>query len=476
MIHKQGDIGVIGLAVMGQNLALNINNNGFNVIVFNRTLSTIKNFINSIPKKTNITAVYSIEDLVGKLKSPRKIILMVKSGGDIVDTLIKKLTPLLVQGDIIIDGGNTNFIDTERRVNELKNQGIYYIGAGISGGKEGARLGPSIMPGGMIEGWKYIKPIFQKISAKTTENTPCCEWIGQGGSGHFVKMVHNGMEYSDMQLICEVYQFMKDLLGMDNKTLSHIFETWNKSSLQSYLIEITAKILQFKDDEGYVIDRIADIANQKGTGKWTGINALNLDVPLNLVTESVFSRFISRQKEMRLEGNNLYNRKKITKIKVTESLLHELQQGYLFAKIISYAQGYMLMQQASQKYNWSLNYSSITSIWREGCIIKSVLLDNIKTAFDSNPCLKNLLFDPYFKNIIDETLPATCRIIIKCIKNGMATPNLSAALNFFNSITTKKLPANLLQAQRDYFGSHTYERTDQPEGVFFHTNWKNNEQ
>ena len=474
MIQKQGDIGIIGLAVMGENLALNINNNGFNVIVFNRTLSTTKNFINRIPKNTNITAVYSIKDLVGKLKSPRKIILMVKSRGDIIDILIKKLTPLLVQGDIIIDGGNTNFIDTERRVNELKNKGIYYIGAGISGGKEGALLGPSIMPGGMIEGWKHIKPIFQKISAKTTKNTPCCEWIGQGGAGHFVKMVHNGMEYSDMQIICEVYQFMKDLLNMDNKTLSNIFETWNKSSLQSYLIEITAKILRFKDNEGYVIDRIADIANQKGTGKWTGINALNLDIPLNLITESVFARFISHQKEMRLSANNLYRRKKITKIKVTDSLLHELQQAFLFARIISYAQGYMLMQKASQKYNWSLNYSSITSIWSEGCIIKSVLLDNIKNAFDSNPYLKNLLFDPYFKTIIEETRPATCQIIIKCIKNGMPTPNLSAALNFFNSMTTKKLPANLLQAQRDYFGSHTYERTDQPKGIFFHTNWKIN--
>lgn len=469
---KQGDIGIIGLAVMGQNLALNISDHGFNVIAFNRSANKTQDFINSTAKNTNITAVYSIEDMIGRLKKPRRIMLMVKAG-DIVDELIATLTPLLGQGDIIIDGGNTNFTDTERRINTLKNKGIYYIGAGISGGEEGARFGPSIMPGGMREAWQHIKPIFQAIAAKAADNNPCCEWMGQGGAGHFVKMVHNGIEYGDMQLICEAYQFMKDLLGMDNKALADIFETWNHTALKSYLIEITAKIFKFKDSEGYVIDRIADIANQKGTGKWTGVNALNLDIPLSLITESVFARFISHEKDVRVHAESLYGQKHFTKIKVTDALLNDLQQALLFAKIISYTQGYMLMQQASKQYNWSLDCGAIASIWREGCIIKSAFLDNIKVAFDNNPNLENLLFDPYFKTIIEKATPAIRRVIIKGIENGIAMPSLSAALSFFDSVTTGSLPANLLQAQRDYFGAHTYERVDQPRGTFFHTNWTN---
>ena len=325
----------------------------------------------------------------------------------------------------------------------------------------------------MREAWQHIKPIFQAIAAKAADNNPCCEWMGQGGAGHFVKMVHNGIEYGDMQLICEAYQFMKDLLGMDNKALADIFETWNHTALKSYLIEITAKIFKFKDSEGYVIDRIADIANQKGTGKWTGVNALNLDIPLSLITESVFARFISHEKDVRVHAESLYGQKHFTKIKVTDALLNDLQQALLFAKIISYTQGYMLMQQASKQYNWSLDCGAIASIWREGCIIKSAFLDNIKVAFDNNPNLENLLFDPYFKTIIEKATPAIRRVIIKGIENGIAMPSLSAALSFFDSVTTGSLPANLLQAQRDYFGAHTYERVDQPRGTFFHTNWTN---
>ena len=467
---EQGDIGVIGLAVMGQNLALNINDHDFKVIVFNRSANKTQAFINTTARNTNITAAHSIKEMVSQLKKPRRIMLMVKAG-DATDELIRTITPLLTTGDIIIDGGNANFIDTERRIHTLKDKGILYIGTGISGGEEGARFGPSIMPGGMIEAWQYIKPIFQAIAAKTPDNVACCQWIGQGGAGHFVKMVHNGIEYGDMQLISEAYQFMKDLLQMDNKALASIFKKWNNTALESYLIEITAKIFKFKDSDGYVIDRIADIANQKGTGKWTGINALNFDIPLSLITESVFARFLSHEKEIRLGAEKIYGRKHFTKIKVTDAILNDLQQALLFAKIISYTQGYMLMQEASKKYNWSLNYGAIASIWREGCIIKSAFLDNIKVAFDTNPNLENLLFDPYFKTIIKKALPAIRRIIIQGIENGIPMPTLSAALSFFDTVTTGNLPANLLQAQRDYFGAHTYERIDQPRGVFFHTNW-----
>ena len=469
----EGDIGIIGLAVMGQNLALNMNDKGFNVVVFNRTSHKTEKFMDSAAKNTKITPVYSIKEMIIRLKKPRCIMLMIKAG-DIVDNLISKLIPLVTEGDIIIDGGNANFTDTERRIRMLKNKNIYYIGAGISGGEEGARFGPSIMPGGMIEGWTYIKTIFQEISAKAVDNSPCCEWIGKGGSGHFVKMVHNGIEYADMQLICESYQFMKNIFQIDNHSMGEIFNTWNQTHLKSYLIEITAKILQCKDKEGYILDRILDVANQKGTGKWTGINALNLNVSLNLITESVFSRFISNEKDLRLTAESIYSKKKFNKIEMTDNLLNDLQQALLFSKIISYTQGYMLMKEASQKYQWELNYSNIASIWREGCIIKSTFLENIKEAFNNNGKLKNLLFDSYFKKIIQSALPSIRRIIIKGVTNSIAMPAFSASLNFFDSITTCDSPANLLQAQRDYFGAHNYERIDRSRGIFFHTNWTNN--
>ncbi|WHN65207.1 decarboxylating NADP(+)-dependent phosphogluconate dehydrogenase [Cysteiniphilum sp. QT6929] len=469
-MQQKGDIAVIGLAVMGQNLILNMNDHGFHVVAYNRTTSKVDEFLNGNAKGTNIIGAYSIEDMVSKLKSPRKIMLMVKAG-DVVDQFIDALVPHLNKGDIIIDGGNSNFTDSERRTHALKAKGIYFIGTGVSGGEEGARFGPSMMPGGMPEAWGAVKPIFQAIAAKTPAGEACCEWVGNGGAGHFVKMVHNGIEYGDMQLICEAYQFMKDLLGLDNEQLSEIFERWNKTELDSYLIEITANILKFKDAEGYVIDHILDTAGQKGTGKWTGINALDLGIPLTLIAESVFARCISAQKDIRVEAEAIYGKKSYEKLSVSDALLHDLQQSLLFAKIISYAQGYMLMQEASKHYHWDLNYGDIALMWREGCIIRSVFLDKIKTAFDNNAQLQNLLFDDYFKEIISKALPSVRRIVAKGIEAGVAMPALTSSLSFFDGFTTGRLPANLLQAQRDYFGAHTYERLDKARGEFFHTDW-----
>lgn len=469
-MQQKGDIAVIGLAVMGQNLILNMNDHGFHVVAYNRTTSKVDEFLNGNAKGTNIIGAYSIEDMLSKLKSPRKIMLMVKAG-DVVDQFIDALVPHLDKDDIIIDGGNSNFTDSERRTHALKAKGIYFIGTGVSGGEEGARFGPSMMPGGMPEAWDAVKPIFQAIAAKTPAGEACCEWVGNGGAGHFVKMVHNGIEYGDMQLICEAYQFMKDLLGLDNEQLSEIFERWNKTELDSYLIEITANILKFKDAEGYVIDRILDTAGQKGTGKWTGINALDLGIPLTLIAESVFARCISAQKDIRVEAEAIYGKKSYEKLTVSDALLHDLQQSLLFAKIISYAQGYMLMQEASKHYQWDLNYGDIALMWREGCIIRSVFLDKIKAAFDNNAQLQNLLFDDYFKEIISKALPSVRRIVAKGIEAGVAMPASTSSLSFFDGFSTGRLPANLLQAQRDYFGAHTYERLDKARGEFFHTDW-----
>ncbi|WP_100550522.1 decarboxylating NADP(+)-dependent phosphogluconate dehydrogenase [Caedibacter taeniospiralis] len=469
-MQQKGDIAVIGLAVMGQNLILNMNDHGFHVVAYNRTTSKVDEFLNGNAKGTNIIGAYSIEDMISKLKSPRKIMLMVKAG-DVIDQFIDTLVPHLDTGDIIIDGGNSNFTDTERRAHVLKAKGIYFIGTGVSGGEEGARFGPSMMPGGMTEAWGAVKPIFQAIAAKTPNGEPCCEWVGSGGAGHFVKMVHNGIEYGDMQLICEAYQFMKDLLGLDNENLSEIFNQWNNTELNSYLIEITANILKFKDTEGYVIDRILDTAGQKGTGKWTGINALDLGIPLTLIAESVFARCISSQKAIRLQAESVYGKKSFHKLSASDELLSDLQQALLFAKIISYAQGYMLMQEASTEHDWSLNYGDIALMWREGCIIRSVFLDKIKAAFAKNPKLENLLFDDYFSVILKKALPSVRRIVAKAVEAGITMPALTSSLSFFDGFTTGRLPANLLQAQRDYFGAHTYERLDKPRGEFFHTDW-----
>lgn len=467
---QKADIAVIGLAVMGQNLILNMNDHGFKVVAYNRTTSKVDEFLNGNAKGTNIIGAYSIEDMVSKLAKPRRVMLMVKAG-EVVDQFINAIIPHLEKGDIIIDGGNSLFTDTQRRVDSLKNLGIHYIGSGVSGGEEGARNGPSIMPGGDASAWEAVKPIFQAISAKTKQGEACCEWVGNGGAGHFVKMVHNGIEYGDMQLICESYDLLKQVFAQDNQAMADIFTRFNQTELESYLIEITAEILKFKDDEGYVLDRILDKAGQKGTGKWTGINALEFGTPLTLIVESVFARCISAQKDQREFAESLYGKRQPIQKKLDDVMLQDIQQSLLFAKIISYAQGYMLMREASEHYQWDLNYGDIALIWREGCIIRSVFLENIKTAFTDNPQLSNLLFDNYFKEMIVKALPSVRRIVALSAETGIAMPCLSSALAFFDGFTSGRTPANLLQAQRDYFGAHTYERIDRPRGEFFHTDW-----
>ncbi|WP_268876898.1 decarboxylating NADP(+)-dependent phosphogluconate dehydrogenase [Facilibium subflavum] len=464
------DIAVVGLAVMGQNLILNMNDHGFKVVAFNRTTSKVDEFLQNNAKGTNIVGANSIEDMLSKLKKPRRVMLMVKAG-EVVDQFIDALLPHLDQGDIIIDGGNSNFNDTERRVNNLQQKGINYLGVGVSGGEEGARFGPSLMPGGMTEAWDSVKHIFQAIAAKTLKGEACCQWVGSGGAGHFVKMVHNGIEYGDMQLICEAYHFMRQVLGMSNRELSDTFGRWNQTNLNSYLIEITANIFNFTDEHGYVVDRILDTAGQKGTGKWTAINALELGEPVSLIAESVFARYISAQKSARTHAETIYGEKEHKTIEASSEILHDLQQTLLFAKIISYTQGYMLMQQASKVHNWSLNYGDIALMWREGCIIRSVFLEKIKAAFDHNPQLENLLFDDYFKGLIQQSLSSVRNIAAKGITFGIPMPAITAAISFFDSFTTKRLPANLLQAQRDYFGAHTYEEVNKPRGEFYHTDW-----
>jgi 6-phosphogluconate dehydrogenase len=467
----QADIAVIGLAVMGQNLILNMNDHGFKVIAYNRTVSKVDDFLQGNAKGTNIIGAHSLEEMINLLKAPRKIMLMVKAG-EVVDTFIEHLIPLLTTNDIIIDGGNSNYTDTQRRTEYLQSKGIKYIGTGVSGGEEGARSGPSMMPGGMPEAWPEVKQVFQAIAAKTPAGEPCCEWVGNGGAGHFVKMVHNGIEYGDMQLICEAYQLMSDLLGLDNATLANTFSQWNKTELDSYLIEITANIFAFKDEEGEVIDRILDTAGQKGTGKWTGINALDLGIPLTLIAESVFARCLSSQKQTRANASKLYKKQtaKLTDDDISP-ILDDIKNALLFSKIISYAQGFMLMKEASQQFSWDLNYGNIALMWREGCIIRSVFLENIKTAFVNNEQLENLLFDDYFKSVLEKTINSARRISALAITHGIPAPSMTAAVSFFDGITSHRSPANLLQAQRDYFGAHTYERIDKKRGDFFHTDW-----
>jgi 6-phosphogluconate dehydrogenase len=467
----KGDIGVIGLAVMGQNLILNMNDHGFKVVAHNRTTSKVDEFLAGAAKGTNIIGAYSLEDLVSKLAVPRKVMLMVRAG-TVVDTFIDQLVPLLDKGDIIIDGGNTNYPDTNRRVTALREKGIHFIGTGVSGGEEGARFGPSIMPGGAPEAWESVKPIFQAISAKTDANEPCCDWVGKDGAGHFVKMVHNGIEYGDMQLITEAYQFMKDGLGMSSDEMQAVFTAWNQTELNSYLIEITADILAYKDENGAsLVEKILDTAGQKGTGKWTGINALDLGIPLTLISESVFARCLSALKDQRVTAEQRFA-KTISPIQGDKQMwVDALRQALLASKIISYAQGFMLMREASDENNWELNYGNVALMWRGGCIIRSAFLGNIRDAFASNPDLAFLGLDDYFKNILDNCLPAWRKVAAKSIEVGLPMPCTTSALTFLDGYTTARLPANLLQAQRDYFGAHTYERIDRPRGEFFHTNW-----
>ncbi|MCF6808236.1 decarboxylating NADP(+)-dependent phosphogluconate dehydrogenase [Thiotrichales bacterium 19S9-12] len=466
---SHADIAVVGLAVMGQNLILNMNDHGFKVVAYNRTTSKVDDFLNHSAKNTNIVGAYSIEEMVSKLKSPRIVMLMVKAG-DVVDQFIDQIVPFLDKGDVLVDGGNSNFPDTERRVKMLAEKDIYFVGSGVSGGEEGARFGPSLMPGGNEKAWPIIKPIFQAIAAKTTNDEPCCQWVGDGGSGHFVKMVHNGIEYGDMQLICEAYHLLQQLHNMDNQGLSDTFKSWNKTELDSYLIEITANIFSYQDEDGqYVVDQILDTAGQKGTGKWTGINALDLGVPLTLIGESVFARCLSALKETRVKAESIYQDKHLIQNNIPS--IDAIRGALLFAKVISYAQGYMLMTEAASHFGWKLNYGDIALMWREGCIIRSVFLEHIKNAYDKNLKLENLLFDDYFKNILNQELKNIRQVAAAAIENGIATPALTSAISFFDGFITGRLPANLLQALRDYFGAHTYERIDQKRGQFFHTDW-----
>lgn len=471
-MNEVSDIGVIGLAVMGENLILNMESKGFHVTAFNRSVDKVEHFVNGRAKGKNIYGATSIEDLVASLKSPRKVMLMVKAGKP-VDDFIDLLIPHLDKGDIIIDGGNSHFPDTERRVKYVESKGLYFIGTGVSGGEEGALLGPSIMPGGSKEAWPAVKPIFQGIAAKVADGTPCCDWVGTGGAGHFVKMVHNGIEYGDMQLINEIYHIMKNVLGMSADEMHDVFKEWNEGELDSYLVEITRDILAYKEADGTpIIDRILDTAGQKGTGKWTGTVALELGVPLTLITESVFARCLSALKDERVAASKVLTAGPVPAFNGDKkAFVDHLRDALYAAKVISYAQGYQMMKAAAKEYNWELSYGNIALMWRGGCIIRSRFLGNIKEAFDKNPDLANLLLDPYFAEKIQACQNGLRQVSATAIQNGIPVPCLNAAISFYDGYRTERLPANLLQAQRDYFGAHTYERTDKPRGQFFHTNW-----
>ncbi|MBQ7728355.1 MAG: decarboxylating NADP(+)-dependent phosphogluconate dehydrogenase [Clostridia bacterium] len=468
---KKADIGLIGLAVMGENLVMNMESKGFTVAVFNRTVEKVDHFVNGRASGKNIIGCHSLEELVANLSKPRKVMMMVKAGAP-VDALIDQLLPLLEDGDIIIDGGNSHFPDTIRRTEYVESKGKLYIGTGVSGGEEGALKGPSMMPGGSPAAWKAVKPIFQSICAKVENGEACCDWVGENGAGHFVKMVHNGIEYGDMQLICEAYQLLKDGLGFSNEELHEIFSEWNQTELDSYLIEITRDILGYRDEKGeQTVDMILDKAGQKGTGKWTGIAALDEAVPLTLICEAVFARCLSAQKDERVAASELY-KKEIPPFKGDKKAFTESIRKALYAsKIVSYAQGYALMRSAAQTYGWNLNYGGIALMWRGGCIIRSVFLGKIKEAFDKNPDLQNLIMDDYFANVMKTLVPDWRQVVAYAVSAGIPVPAFSSALGWFDGYTTERLPANLLQAQRDYFGAHTYERVDAPRGEFFHTNW-----
>lgn len=467
----EADIGLIGLAVMGQNLVLNMNDHGYIVAVFNRTTSKVDEFLNGPAKGTKIIGTHTLQEFVSKLKRPRRIMLMVKAG-DPVDEFIDHLLPYLEKGDILIDGGNSHFPDTNRRCQMLKEKGLYFIGTGISGGEEGARFGPSIMPGGHIEAWPHVKKIFQDIAAKVATGEPCCDWVGDNGAGHYVKMVHNGIEYGDIQLICETYSLMKNVLHLMPEKIAQIFEDFNKKELDSYLIEITSHIFEKKDSDGsLLLDKILDVAGQKGTGKWTAINALDMGIPVSLIAEAVFARCLSALKEERVVASKELTGGVIASKVEAKSFIQDLFYALYSAKMISYAQGYMLMRQAAKEFSWKLNYGGIALMWRGGCIIRSIFLGKIKEAFEHNPQLTNLLLDDFFKKEIIRSQEGLRKVVIEAVKANVAIPCLSAALTFYDGYRTKDSPANLLQALRDYFGAHTYERVDRPRGQFFHTNW-----
>jgi 6-phosphogluconate dehydrogenase len=466
------DLGLIGLAVMGQNLVLNMNDHGFKIAVFNRTAATTEKFLAGEAKGSAITPAYSIAELVGKLKRPRRVMLLVKAGQP-VDDFIDQLIPLLEPGDIIIDGGNSNYTDSMRRAAYVESKGLLFVGSGVSGGEEGARRGPSLMPGGSAAAWPHIKPIFQAVAAKVADGSPCCDWVGADGSGHFVKMVHNGIEYGDMQLIAEVYHLMKHRLGMSADEMAETFSRWNKGKLDSYLIEITAEILTFKDADGSpLVDKILDAAGQKGTGRWTAEAALEKGIPLTLITEAVYARALSALKDERVTASaQLRGPAHMPPAPDKAAFLADLEQAMYAAKLMSYTQGYMLMRAASNDYTWGLNYGGVALMWRGGCIIRSAFLGKIKEAFDANPTLSNLLLDPYFNAEVAAAEGAWRRVVAEATLSGVPIPALSSALSFFDGYRSAWVPANMIQAQRDYFGAHTYERVDQPRGKFSHTDW-----
>ena len=470
-MKEKADIGLVGLAVMGENLVLNMESKGFTVAVYNRTASKVDQFTGGRGKGKNIIGTRTLQELVDSLERPRKIMLMVKAGKP-VDDFIEQIIPYLDKGDVLIDGGNSHFPDTNRRTAYLEDKGFLYIGTGVSGGEEGALKGPSVMPGGSKAAWPLVKEIFQGIAAKVPDGTPCCDWVGEDGAGHFVKMVHNGIEYGDMQLICEAYHIMKDILGMSADEMHEVLRDWNEGELDSYLIEITRDILAFKDEDGKpMVDKILDTAGQKGTGKWTGITALDLGVPLTLIGESVFSRCLSAQKNERVEASEILKGPEPDFSGNRVEFIEDLRQALYASKMVSYAQGYVLMREAAKEYGWDLNYGGIALMWRGGCIIRSVFLGKIKEAFDKDPQLKNLLLDPFFKETLHRAQESWRKVVASAVISGIPVPALSSALCYFDGYRSERLPANLLQAQRDYFGAHTYERIDRPRGEFFHTNW-----
>ncbi len=465
------DIGLIGLAVMGQNLVLNMNDHGYTVAVFNRTVSKVDDFIHNEAKGTKVVGAHTMEEFAGLLKRPRRVMLMVKAG-DTVDQMIDHVLPFLEKGDIVIDGGNSLYTDTNRRTKALAEKGILFIGTGVSGGEEGARFGPSIMPGGNPAAWPYVKEIFQAIAAKVEDGTPCCDWVGEEGAGHYVKMVHNGIEYGDMQLIGEAYQLLEEGLGLSATELSAIFTEWNKGELDSFLIEITAEIFAKLDDDGKpMVDKILDAAGQKGTGKWTATSALDLGTPVTLIGEAVFARCLSAMKEERVAASKILHGPVHSKPEDRDAFIENVRRALYCSKVISYAQGYMLLREAAKEQGWNLNFGGIALMWRGGCIIRSRFLGKIKEAYDKNPQLANLLVDDFFSGLLNHYHPSWRQAIIKAVEYGVPTPAFSTALSFYDGFRTARLPANLLQAQRDFFGAHTYERVDRPRGQFFHTNW-----
>ena len=471
-MEPTADIALIGLAVMGQNLIMNMNDHGYTVVAYNRTVSKVDEFLNGAAKgRKTIIGARSVEEMVSLLKRPRKIMLMVKAG-QAVDDFIELLLPHLEPGDLLIDGGNSHFPDTIRRTKYLESKGLLYVGTGVSGGEEGARFGPSMMPGGSVKAWPLVKDIFQAICARTPDGAPCCDWIGEDGAGHYVKMVHNGIEYGDMQLICEAYQLLKEGLGMSNDEMHQVFAGWNKGELDSYLIEISRDILAYKDEQGeYVVDKILDTAGQKGTGKCTSVNSLDLGMPLTLIGEAVYARCLSAIKADRVAASRILSGPKFHFTGDRQAFVEDVRRALLASKIVSYAQGFMMLREAAREYHWNLNYGGIALVWRAGCIIRSAFLGKIKEAFDRDPALTSLLLDPYFQNVIDACQTSWRSVVAMAVQAGVPIPAFTTALSFYDGYRSARLPANLLQAQRDYFGAHTYERVDRPRGQFFHTNW-----